>query len=237
MLFKDPTDFRNMDTWRIFRIMAEFVEGFEEMAIIEHGVSIFGSARTKPGTQYYEMAVDIARRLSDSGYHIITGGGPGIMEAANKGAKEGQGRGISVGLNIDLPFEQAPNPYIEKLLNFRYFFCRKVMFSKYSCAIVTLPGGFGTLDELFEHLTLVQTEKIPPMPIIMVGKKYWEGIFEWVRETMLEEEGNISPEDLDLYSITDDLDEVVATIMAKCPVPKDPREKQLKKPKVPGNGM
>ncbi|MBN2711105.1 MAG: TIGR00730 family Rossman fold protein [Planctomycetes bacterium] len=207
MPFSDPNDFRNMDPWRIFRIMSEFVEGFEVMAKIYPAVSIFGSARTKETHPHYIMARSVAKKLGEAGYNIITGGGPGIMEAANRGAQD-SGKALSVGLNIDLPFEQKPNPYIDKILSFRYFFCRKVMFSKYSCAILALPGGFGTMDEFFENLTLVQTKKIPPMPIVLMGKEYWHGMLEWLNESMLGEK-YICPEDLDLYLLTDDIDEAV----------------------------
>lgn len=203
MIYADPDDFRSMEPWRIFRIMAEFVDGFEMMASVIPAVSIFGSARTRPDSIYYQWAVDLARRLADMGFNIITGGGPGIMEAANKGAKQ-SGKTMSVGLNIDLPFEQTPNRYITKLLSFRYFFCRKVMFSKYASAIAVLPGGYGTIDELFENLTLVQTHKVPWMPIVLMGREYWQGLLTWLREWMLEKEKNISPEDLDLVYLTDD---------------------------------
>jgi len=212
---RDPDDFRNLDPWRIFRIMAEFVEGFEEMAKICPAVTVFGSARTPQDHKYYRWGVEVARQLAESGYNIITGGGPGIMEAANRGAKEAK-RGVSVGLNIDLPFEQVANPYITKMLSFRYFFCRKVMFSKYACAIVVLPGGFGTLDELFEILTLVQTKKVPPTPVVLMGTAYWQGLLAWLRGTMLEEEGNISAGDLDLFRVTDEPAEVVRIIQARC---------------------
>lgn len=205
-------DFRDMDPWRIFRIMAEFVDGFEEMATVEPAISIFGSARTKETHPHYKMAREVAARLSGEGIHIITGGGPGIMEAANRGAKEG-GRGLSIGLNIDLPFEQEPNPYIEKLLDFRYFFVRKVMFSKYSRGLICMPGGFGTLDEMFENLTLVQTKKVPPMPIVLMGSEYWKGLLGWLRETMLGE-AYICPEDLELMLVTDDIDEAVTHVKA-----------------------
>lgn len=205
-------DFRDMDPWRIFRIMAEFVDGFEEMATVEPAISIFGSARTKETHPHYKMAREVAARLSAEGIHIITGGGPGIMEAANRGAKEG-GRGLSIGLNIDLPFEQEPNPYIEKLLDFRYFFVRKVMFSKYSRGLICMPGGFGTLDEMFENLTLVQTKKVPPMPIVLMGSEYWGGLLGWLRETMLGE-AYISPEDMDLMLVTDDIDAAVTHVKA-----------------------
>lgn len=205
-------DFRNLDPWRIFRIMAEFVDGFESMAKIDNGVSVFGSARTPPEDKYYKMAVNLGRDLALEGYTVITGGGPGIMEAANRGAREANG--VSVGLNIDLPFEQKPNPFISKLLSFRYFFCRKVMFSKYSRAIVTFPGGFGTMDELFEHLTLVQTLKIPPMPIILVGRKFWGGMLEWIEDELTAQK-LISAEDLKLYDIADNPSEVMEILNEK----------------------
>ena len=203
-------DFRKMDPWRIFRIMAEFVEGFEAMAQIENGISVFGSARTPETDHYYQMARKLGMMLADEGYTVITGGGPGVMEAANRGAKEAGG--VSVGLNIDLPFEQDPNPYISKLLSFRYFFCRKVMFAKYSQAIITFPGGFGTMDELFEHMTLVQTMKIPPMPIILVGAKFWGDMLSWVKKTVLEEERYISPQDMDLFQVADSVEEAMALL-------------------------
>ncbi len=204
-------DFREDEPWRIFRIMAEFVEGTEEMARIMPAVSIFGSARTKPGTKYYDMGVQVAKLISEAGFNIITGGGPGVMEAANKGAKAG-GKGESVGLNIELPFEQSSNPYITKLLSFRYFFVRKVMFLKYASAIVVLPGGFGTLDEFFECLTLIQTRKMPARPVYLMGTDFWRGMIKWLQEEMLAE-GNINPEDMDLFTITDDPQVVLSGIM------------------------
>ncbi len=219
MIFKDPDDFRTMDPWRVFRIMAEFVDGFEEMARISPGVAIFGSARTKPDHPYYLLAQETARILSDQGYNIITGGGPGIMEAANRGGKEGK-NGLSIGLNIDLPFEQEPNPYVGKLMSFRYFFCRKVMFSKYSCAIIIMPGGFGTLDEMFEIITLIQTNKIPAMPIVFMGQEYWQGLLDWVHNTMLGH-GYISEEDQKIYSLTDDPHEAARIIIKACGKPQD----------------
>lgn len=208
-------DFRNLDPWRIFRIMAEFVDGFESMARIDNGVSVFGSARTLPDDRYYQMAVELGRELATEGYTVITGGGPGIMEAANRGAREANG--LSVGLNIDLPFEQKPNPFIGKLLSFRYFFCRKVMFSKYSQAIVAFPGGFGTLDELFEHLTLVQTLKIPRLPIILVGGEFWRDMLAWIEKDLLGR-GLVSAADLDLYQIVETPGEVMKIIEEKCPL-------------------
>ncbi len=203
---------RGENAWTMFKVISEFVEGFERLAEIGPCISIFGSARTKPGAKYYELAVDTARRLGEEGFGVISGGGPGIMEAANKGAKEGNAP--SVGLNIDLPFEQHDNPYIDsdKNLNFRYFFVRKVMFVKYAQAFVVLPGGFGTLDELFEVITLVQTNKISRVPVILVGSEFWTGMVSWVKDTMLGEHGNISPGDMDLLPIVDTPDEVVAII-------------------------
>ncbi|MEY2904548.1 MAG: hypothetical protein RJA52_564 [Bacteroidota bacterium] len=200
------------NSWTMFKVISEFVEGFESMNAIGPCVSIFGSARTKPENPYYKVALDIARMLTEEGYGIITGGGPGIMEAGNKGAS--LYGGTSVGLNIDLPFEQGHNQYIDynKNLNFRYFFVRKVMFVKYAQAFVALPGGFGTMDELFETLTLVQTNKISKVPIILVGVDYWSGLLEWIKNTMLEKEKNINPVDLDLMPLTDEPEEVVRII-------------------------
>ena len=200
------------NSWTMFKVISEFVEGFESMNAIGPCVSIFGSARTKPDNPYYKLALDIARMLTEEGYGIITGGGPGIMEAGNKGAS--LYGGTSVGLNIDLPFEQGHNQYIDynKNLNFRYFFVRKVMFVKYAQAFVALPGGFGTMDELFETLTLVQTNKISKVPIILVGTEYWSGLLDWIRNTMLEKEKNINAVDLDLMPLTDDPEEVVKII-------------------------
>ncbi|VAW09823.1 FIG00650312: hypothetical protein [hydrothermal vent metagenome] len=199
------------DSWALFKIMGEFVNGFERMSAIGPCVSIFGSARTKEGDKYYQLAVNIAKSISEAGYGVITGGGPGIMEAGNKGAH--LAGGTSVGLNIDLPFEQHDNPYIDgdKSMDFDYFFVRKVMFVKYSQGFVVMPGGFGTLDELFEALTLIQTSKIEKFPIILVGSEFWKGLFEWVKNTMLEV-GNISPNDLDLIKLADTEDEVVEII-------------------------
>ncbi len=201
-------------SWRMFKIMSELVNGFEKMRAIGPCVSVFGSARTKPDNKYYQMGVEIGDRLVKAGYGVITGGGPGIMEAANKGAKAANG--ASVGLNIDLPFEQEANAYIDydKLLNFNYFFVRKVMFVKYAQAFVLLPGGFGTLDELFEAITLIQTLKIEKVPVILIGSEFWQGLLDWLRAVLLEQEGNISPKDLDLLYITDDLDEVIERIDA-----------------------
>jgi len=197
------------DTWRMFRIMAEFVEGFEHLADLPPAVSIFGSARVGPESQEYQMAERLARMLVERGYAVITGGGPGIMEAANKGAAEAGGQ--SVGLNIELPFEQKPNPYANLQLNFRYFFVRKVMFVKYAIAYVVMPGGFGTVDELFEAVTLIQTNKIKPFPVILMIKRYWEGLMKWIKETMLQE-GKICQKDVDLFHLTDDPEEVVEIV-------------------------
>lgn len=208
---KTWNEIKTNDSWQIFKIMGEFVNGFEKMSAIGPCVSIFGSARTKPEDHYYKQATDIAYRITQKGYGVITGGGPGIMEAANKGASIGEG--ASVGLNIDLPFEQHSNPYIDrdKDILFDYFFVRKVVFMKYAQAFVVMPGGFGTLDELFEAITLIQTKKIRVYPIVLVGKDYWSGLFDWIKNTMLTN-GNISETDLDLIHITDDADEVVSII-------------------------
>ncbi|MBK7946794.1 MAG: TIGR00730 family Rossman fold protein [Flavobacteriales bacterium] len=202
------------DSWAIFKIMSEFVEGFEALQRIRPCVSIFGSARTKPDAAEFKLAEEIAFQLTGNGYGVITGGGPGIMEAANKGAQ--RGGGTSVGLNIELPFEQEPNPYIdkEKSLHFDYFFVRKVMFIKYSQGFIVLPGGFGTLDELFEALTLIQTQKIARFPIILVGKKYWQGLLDWVKATMGERHAYINPDDLDLIQVVDKPEEAVKAINA-----------------------
>ncbi|MCB0792373.1 MAG: TIGR00730 family Rossman fold protein [Flavobacteriales bacterium] len=200
------------DSWAIFKIMSEFVEGFEALQRIRPCVSIFGSARTAPKAPAYALAEEIAFLLTGYGYGVITGGGPGIMEAANKGAQ--RGGGTSVGLNIELPFEQEPNPYIdkEKSLHFDYFFVRKVMFIKYSQGFIVLPGGFGTLDELFEALTLIQTKKIGRFPIIMVGRHYWQGLVDWIERTMGDKYHNIGPEDMDLVTVVDTAQEAVDAI-------------------------
>nr|WP_298789934.1 TIGR00730 family Rossman fold protein [uncultured Allomuricauda sp.] len=210
---KGWNEIKTNDSWAIFKIMGEFVNGFEKMSQIGPCVSIFGSARTKPGEPFYELSVKVAKSVAEAGYGIITGGGPGIMEAGNKGAN--LAGGTSVGLNIDLPFEQHDNPYIDadKSLDFDYFFVRKVMFVKYSQGFVVMPGGFGTLDELFEAITLIQTNKIHTFPIILVGTEFWSGLFEWIKNTMLSA-GNISPDDLDLIKIVDTADEVVQIIDA-----------------------
>ncbi|MEM7368478.1 MAG: TIGR00730 family Rossman fold protein [Bacteroidota bacterium] len=207
--WKKNTD---QNSWLVFKIMAEFVEGFEKMAEIGPCVSIFGSARTKPGAPYYELATEIAAKLTQAGFGIITGGGPGIMEAGNKGAL--QAGGASVGLNIELPFEQHSNPYIDqdKNIDFNYFFVRKVMFVKYAQGFVVLPGGFGTLDELFEALTLIQTLKIDKFPVVLVGTEFWTGLIDWIKQTLLESAHNISPKDMDLFRIVDTADEVVDAV-------------------------
>ncbi len=209
---KDWNEIKIADSWQIFKVMSEFVEGFEKLSKIGPCVSVFGSARTKATHKYYLMAEEISAKLVRHGYGVITGGGPGIMEAGNKGAHSEGGK--SVGLNIHLPFEQFNNIYIDsdKLINFDYFFVRKVMFVKYAQGFVVMPGGFGTLDELFEAITLIQTKKIGAFPIVLVGRSYWEGLFKWVEDVMLKEESNISPEDLDLVHIVDDASEAVKVI-------------------------
>ncbi len=200
------------DSWAIFKIMGEFVNGFEKMSQIGPCVSIFGSARTKTDHPFYKLTIEVAKKIADNGYGVITGGGPGIMEAGNRGAHEAGG--TSVGLNIDLPFEQHDNPYIDsdKSLDFDYFFVRKVMFVKYSQGFVVMPGGFGTLDELFEAITLIQTNKIQKFPIILVGTEFWSGLMDWVKATLLDKFGNISPKDLDLIHLVDTSDEVIEVL-------------------------
>lgn len=206
---KTWNEIRTNDSWAIFKIMSEFVNGFETMGRIGPCVSIFGSARTKPDHEYYLLAEEIAYKISKAGYGVITGGGPGIMEAGNKGAH--RGGGTSVGLNIELPFEQHFNPYIDndKNLQFDYFFVRKVMFVKYSQGFVVMPGGFGTLDELFEAITLIQTKKIGRFPIILVGSSFWGGLMKWIENVLLEKYQKISPGDMNLFKIVDTADEVV----------------------------
>ena len=202
-------EFNLQDAWRLFKILAEFVEGFDALAPVPLAVTFFGSARSVEGDIEYDTARELARKLALDNCSIVTGGGPGVMEAANRGAQEGNG--LSIGLNIEIPFEQQPNPYIDKLISFRYFFVRKVMFIKYSFAFVILPGGFGTMDELFEALTLIQTHKIKPFPVFMVGKDYWSGLVDWVKNHMLGE-GKISPEDLDTLYIVDSHEDVIKGI-------------------------
>ncbi len=210
MTEKDWNEIRTNDSWAIFKIMSEFVEGYEKMARIGPCVSVFGSARTKPENQYYQKAVETSRLLVESGYGVITGGGPGIMEAGNKGAAEGNGR--SVGLNIVLPFEQSSNQYVNHPVDFDYFFVRKVMFVKYTQGFITFPGGFGTLDELFEALTLMQTKKIDIKPVVLFGKDYWSGLVDWIDNVMLKKEANINLRDMDLLKMTDDPVEAVKHI-------------------------
>lgn len=209
---KNWNEIKTSDSWQIFKVMSEFVEGFEKLGKIGPCVSIFGSARTKSDNPYYQMAVEIGSKLVKNGYGVITGGGPGIMEAGNKGAHQEGGK--SVGLNIELPFEQFNNIYIDsdKIINFDYFFVRKVMFVKYAQGFIVMPGGFGTLDELFEAITLIQTEKIGKFPIILVGRSYWQGLLDWIKNTMLEVENNINPEDLDLLKVVDTPDEAIKVI-------------------------
>jgi uncharacterized protein (TIGR00730 family) len=197
------------DSWRMFHIIAEFVEGFEALSDVHPSVSIFGSSRVNSGDEVYEKAERTATLLAENGFGVITGGGPGVMEAANKGASLGGGR--SIGLNIQLPFEQEPNPYANISLSFRYFFVRKVMFVKYAVAYIIFPGGFGTMDELFESITLIQTHKIRPFPVILVGSDYWRGLLDWIRAVVLKEE-KISPEDLDIFQLLDEPEEIVKTI-------------------------
>jgi len=199
-------DFTQEDTWRVFRIMAEFVEGFQDLAHIEPAIAVFGSARTKPSDPAYKLTVKLAKGLAAEGFTVVTGGGPGLMEAANRGAREAGG--LSVGLNIALPFEQQPNPYAQLQMHFRYFFCRKVMFVKYASGFVIMPGGYGTMDELFESLTLIQTQRIKPFPVVLMGKRYWKGLHGWLRSTMLKA-GNIDGQDLDLFTVTDSVDVAV----------------------------
>ena len=207
MLIKD--DFLQEDTWRIFRIMSEFVDGFEILSKIGKAVSIFGSARTKPGSRHYKMAEEIAYQIAMAGYAIITGSGPGLMEAANKGARAAKGH--SIGLNIQLPCEQKPNRFVDTILSFRYFFVRKVMFVKYAKAFVILPGGYGTLDEFFEAITLIQTNRIDKFPVILFDSKYWKPLLEWLKSTV-HSHGNISKEDLKLFVLADEPKEVAQAI-------------------------
>src|SRR5213595_3829994 len=201
--------FTKTDSWRVLRIMGEFVEGFDTLSDVHHAVTIFGSARTEAGDPYYDKAIETARLLAQEGFPIITGGGPGIMEAANRGCEEGNG--LSIGCNIELPFEQGLNPYVERAINFRYFFVRKTMFVKYSTAFIVFPGGYGTMDELFEALTLIQTGKVKHFPVILFGEEYWTGLVEWLRERVAGE-GKIATTDLRLLTVTDSPREAVATV-------------------------
>jgi uncharacterized protein (TIGR00730 family) len=205
-----PAEFTHTDTWRVFRIMGEFVEGFDELATLTHGVSIFGSARTPPDDPDYQAARETAALLARAGFSVITGGGPGIMEAANRGAFEVGGR--SIGCNIELPFEQGSNPYLTKGLKFKYFFVRKMMFVKYSLGFIIFPGGFGTLDELFEALTLIQTKKIRNFPVVLFGSAYWAGLLSWIRDFAMKE-GKVTEQDLKLLHLTDSPAEVVQIII------------------------
>jgi len=215
-----PDAFLKTDPWRVFRIMGEFVEGFDNLGDISDGVSIFGSARTPPTDPHYQAAVETARILAEAGIPVITGGGPGIMEAANRGAVEGGG--LSIGCNIELPFEQGTNPYVRRSINFRFFFVRKTMFVKYSTSFIVFPGGFGTFDELFEALTLIQTGKVKHFPVILFGKSYWSGLVDWLRDTVLAE-GKVSPKDMLLFTVTDDPVEAAQIVIkardTKVPVP------------------
>ena len=209
---KEWNDIKSNDSWAVFKIMSEFVTGFEKLSQIGPSVSIFGSARTKPDHKYYKIADELAYKICKKGYGVITGGGPGIMEAANKGANRAGGK--SIGLNINLPFEQSHNQYIDpdKNLEFDYFFTRKLMFVKYAQGFVVLPGGFGTLDELFEALTLIQTNKIGRFPIVLMSKSFWGGLIDWIKETLLESNANINEKDLDLFYLADTVDEAVEYI-------------------------
>ena len=209
---KDWNEIKTNDSWAIFKIMSEFVEGYERMARIGPCVSVFGSARTKEDNPYYQLAIEVGEQLAKAGYGVITGGGPGIMQAGNEGAQLGGGK--SVGLNIDLPFEQNHNPFIdsEHNLTFDYFFVRKVIFVKYSQAFVILPGGFGTLDELFEAITLIQTKKINKRPVVLLGHSYWDGLVDWVKRIMLEKENNIAAEDMNYLKVVDSAEEAVKYI-------------------------
>jgi uncharacterized protein (TIGR00730 family) len=203
-------EFTHTDTWRVFRIMGEFVEGFDELASLTRGISIFGSARSKPDDPYYKAAQETGALLAHEGFAVITGGGPGIMEAANRGAFEAGG--LSIGCNIELPFEQKPNAYQTRSLTFKYFFVRKMMFVKYSLGFVIFPGGFGTFDELFEALTLIQTKKIRDFPVVLFGSPYWNGLIDWIRDFVLPE-GKIAPHDMRLFHVTDSPAEVVQILI------------------------
>lgn len=203
-------DWVHTDPWRVLRIQAEFVEGFGQLAELPPAVTVFGSARTAPDSDEYEMGVSLGKGLAGAGYAVITGGGPGVMEAGNKGAVEAGG--VSVGLGIELPFEQRMNDYVDLGIEFRYFFVRKTMFVKYSCGFIALPGGFGTLDELFEALTLVQTRKVTSFPVVLMGTAFWGGLVDWIKTSLLETK-KISPQDLDLIHVTDDVDTAVSIIV------------------------
>ena len=220
-------EFLGQDPWRVFRIMSEFVDGFELMAQVPPGVSVFGSARAAPGHPYYAKAVQVGRLVAEAGFSVVTGGGPGIMEGANKGAKEAGGE--SIGLNIVLPFEQIANPYLTRVINFRYFFVRKVMFSKYAVGFIFFPGGYGTMDEFYDTMTLIQTSKIHRLPVVLFGADFWRGQLEWIRRTMLERFEHISPEDLDLVYLTDDPADAVRHICENlAPRDREPTPEALK---------
>ncbi|MFI7452495.1 TIGR00730 family Rossman fold protein [Nonomuraea sp. NPDC049714] len=206
-----PADWVHMDPWRVLRIQSEFVEGFGQLAELPRAVTVFGSARTPGDSPDYTLGRELGTALARSGYAVITGGGPGVMEAANRGATEVEG-GVSVGLGIELPFEQRMNDYVDLGIEFRYFFVRKTMFVKYSCGFIALPGGFGTLDELFEALTLVQTGKVTSFPVVLMGTEFWGGLMDWIKGSLLGS-GKIAPQDLDLITVTDDVDEAVRLIM------------------------
>ncbi|AQZ71287.1 Rossman fold protein, TIGR00730 family [[Actinomadura] parvosata subsp. kistnae] len=205
------SDWVHMDPWRVLRIQAEFVEGFGQLAELPQAVTVFGSARTRPDSPEYKMGRELGSALAEAGYAVITGGGPGVMEAANRGARDVEGA-VSVGLGIELPFEQRMNDYVDLGIEFRYFFVRKTMFVKYSCGFIALPGGFGTLDELFEALTLVQTHKVTSFPVVLMGSEFWGGLLDWIKGSLLST-GKIAPQDLDLISVTDDVDEAVRIIV------------------------
>jgi len=207
-----PDAFRKTDPWRVLRIMGEFVEGFERLGDVQDAVTIIGSARTSADDPFYQIAVEAGRRLAEAGFPVITGGGPGVMEAANKGAVEGDG--LSIGANIELPHEQGTNPYVRRKMFFRFFFVRKTMLAKYSRALVAFPGGYGTLDELFEFLTLIQTGKMRPVPIVLVGRTFWEPLTDWLRRTVLAE-NKVDPADLDLFQVVDTAAEVVEAIVGR----------------------
>jgi len=224
-----PVDFTRTDPWRVLRITSEIIEGFDTLADVEKGVSIFGSARTGPDDPQYQAAQETARLLAEAGFAIITGAGPGIMEAANKGAREGNGR--SIGCNIELPFEQGSNPYVDTVIEFRYFFIRKLMFVKYSSAFIIFPGGFGTLDEAFEALTLIQTGKIYQFPVILFGRHYWAGLLRWLKSRVLVEK-KISPGDLDLILVTDDPVEAANAVIAADTAQRKPHQRRASDPKI-----
>ncbi len=221
---RGPTDWVHTDPWRVLRIQSEFIEGFGALAELGPAISVFGSARTEPDDPMYTTAVELGHALTDAGFAVITGGGPGVMEAANKGAIESGG--VSVGLGIELPFESGLNPYVDIGINFRYFFARKMMFVKYAQGFVVLPGGFGTFDELFEALTLVQTQKVTSFPIVLLGVDYWSGLVDWIRNTVLLDK-KISASDLDMFHVTDDIDEAVGILV---------EARQRRRSPAPGGG-